>query len=92
MEKVYELQSDDNVFDDIQDMIETMLKRLKGTPRTIAHIKAYIQFEGGNLKIGITSLNENTWREQLDANIAHSAKVIINARIHSDETIEDIFV
>ena len=92
MEKVYELESENNVFDDIQNIIAIMLDRLSGTPRIIAHIKAFIEFEGKSLKLGITSLNEGDWKTQLENECAHSAKMILNARIHSDEPIDDIFI
>ncbi|MCF7832838.1 MAG: hypothetical protein K9N05_04590 [Candidatus Marinimicrobia bacterium] len=92
MERVYDLKSKNNVFDEIHNIIDTMLKRLSGTPRAIAHIKAYIEYNGKYLKIGITSLNENDWQDQLHDLFAHSAKVIINARIHSDDDIDDLFI
>jgi len=92
MEKVYDLESENNVFDDIQHIIETMLDRLSGTARTIAHIKAYIEFEKQSLKLGITSLNEENWKTQIENKCAHSAKMILNVRIHSDEPIDDIFL
>lgn len=92
MEKVYDLESENNVFDNIQNIIETMLDRLSGTPRTIAHIKAYIEFERKSLKLGITSLNEGDWKTQIKNKCVHSAKMILNARIHSDEPIDDIFL
>jgi len=91
MEKVYDLESENNVFDDIQNIIETMLDRLSGTPRIIAHIKAYIEFEGNTIKLGITSLYEDDWKTQLIDKYAKTVKMILNARIHSDEPIDDIF-
>jgi G3E family GTPase len=90
-EKVYDLTSDHNVFDDIRNIMDTMLIRLSGTPRVIAHIKVFIEFNDHSIKCGITSLNEEEWREKLNGLTARSAKMILNARIHSDDPIEDIF-
>ena len=92
MEKVYDLKNEQNVFDDIRHIINTMLQRLSGTPRSIGHIKAFIEFEGMSIKIGITAMNENDWKTLLENKNAKTAKMILNARIHSDDPIDDLFI
>lgn len=91
IEKVYAFDHPKNVFPDILSTLLTIIEHLKHLTATIAHLKAIISYDEKFLKIGITSFNETDWQDELREHSSRSANMILNARIQSDESIEEYF-
>jgi G3E family GTPase len=81
-ENALDFSHDKNVFPDIINTIETILSDIKQQSQSIAHLKAFIEYEGGSIKISITALDKNDWKEELKFLSSTWAKVIINQRLH----------
>lgn len=80
-ESVFEFSHADNVFPDIIKQIDDMLNDYKIRSITIAHIKAFIEYDKKSVKISITSLDQDEWRHELEELGSKTAKMIINSRI-----------